>query len=707
MRTNLMKAIRIVTCCVALLSLTGTGSSAQAQETRNPLLLCDFGPEFKAESVATSDAQATVTEGGALRVQTGHEAPWPGVTLKAPDGKWDLSPYETIAMEITNRGKESIAVNCRVDNPGADGTNHCLTANITLAPAASGTLTVRIFPVPWKLDKPLELIGMRAAPTHTGKLDTSNVTQLVIFLDHPKADHIFEIDNVRAAGQIQVLDGSTFLPFIDEFGQYIHKEWPGKTHSIEELIAYGRAEKQDLETHPGPEDRNQYGGWASGPELRATGFFRVQKYKDKWWLVDPNGRLFWSHGIDCVRSGNATPITDREAYYKDLPGEDSPFAQFYGTGSWAPHGYYKDHCPYQTYDFSRANLRRKYGESFESAFTDITHRRFKSWGINTIANWSDASICEQRKTPYVATISFDATPLEGSEGYWGKFYDVFDPNFRSQLRARMEREKGHSADDPWCLGYFVHNELAWGDDTSLAVAALVSPAEQPAKKVFIDDLKAKYETIEKLNEAWGTSYTWWEALLANVEDLKAKYETIEKLNETWGTSHASWEALLADVDDLKAKYGTIEKLNEAWGTSHTAWEAVLQRQEAPDKQKARADLTAFYTKTAETYFRTVREEVKRVAPSQLYLGCRFAWVNDLAAKAATKFCDVVSYNRYKYSVADLKLPDDIDMPLIIGEFHFGALDRGMFHTGLRRTENQQDRADKYAAYVRGALSNPC
>ena len=45
------------------------------------------------------------------------------------------------------------------------------------------------------------------------------------------------------------------------------------------------------------------------------------------------------------------------------------------------------------------------------------------------------------------------------------------------------------------------------------------------------------------------------------------------------------------------------------------------------------------------------------------------------------------------------------MPVIIGEFHFGALDRGMFHTGLRSTENQQDRADKYTAYVRGALRN--
>ena len=30
----------------------------------------------------------------------------------------------------------------------------------------------------------------------------------------------------------------------------------------------------------------------------------------------------------------------------------------------------------------------------------------------------------------------------------------------------------------------------------------------------------------------------------------------------------------------------------------------------------------------------------------------------------------------------------------------------MFHTGLRRTANQQDRADKYKSYVLGALRNP-
>jgi hypothetical protein len=619
------------------------GACAAAERTK-PQTLFDFGPGFDVKIIEAKDAKAAVTEAGTLRVEAGHAAPWPSVALKAPQGRWDLSPYEYIALEVTSRSKERVIVHCRVDNPGADGTNHCVTDLIAVDPGASQTLTVRMFPVPWKLDKPLELVGLRGAPVHTGKIDTADVTQLLLFLDHPKIDCVLEIDNIRAGGRVEILDASTFLPFIDELGEYNHKDWPGKTHTVEELATQGRAEEEDLKTHARPKNWNKYGGWAEGPKLKATGFFHVQKHKGKWWLVDPTGKLFWSHGIDCVRPVNATPITDRERYFRNLPGKDSPFAQFYGEAARAPLGYYKDHTPYRTYDFTRANLLRKYGEDFEQIFADVTHRRLASWAVNTMANWSDEKIYLLRWTPYTATISFDARKLEGSEGYWGKFYDVFDPSFEANLRQRLEREKGQTAGDPWCIGYFVHNELAWGDDTSLSIATLISPADQPAKSVF-------------------------------VEGLKTKYETIEELNQVWGTSHASWEAL-------------------------------LQSRKAPDKAKAKPDLEEFYTKTAETYFSTIRRELKRAAPEQLYLGCRFAWVNDRAARAATKFCDVVSYNRYTSSVQDTKLPDGIDMPVIIGEFHFGALDRGMFHTGLRRAENQKDRAEKYAAYVRGALRNP-
>ncbi len=631
----------LITIGVVILATAGPASAGDAGRTA---VLFDFGPGFDVGVVETSDANASLTPAGALRVEMGSKAPWPGVTLKAPQDKWDLSQHESISLDITNRSNGRLAVSCRVDNPGANGTEHCVTEQVSLDPGASQTLTVRIFPVPWKLDKPLDLIGMRGNPLHAGKIDTANVTQLVIFLTRPSQDHVIEIDNIRAGGRVQVLDASTFLPFIDEFGQYIHKEWPGKIHSVAALLLSGQNEQEELKARTRPEVWNKYGGWTEGPRLKATGYFRVQKHKGKWWLVDPIGRLFWSHGIDCVRSANPTPITDREPYFRNLPAPDAPLAQLYGEAAWAPHGYYSTHSPYKTYDFSRTNLLRKHGEDFETAFADVTHRRLESWGINTIANWSDERVYLLRLTPYVGTIHFEAGRLEGSEGYWGKFYDVFDVSFQKNLRERLESERVKTAGDPWCIGYFVHNELSWGDDTSLAVAALVSPPDQPAKIVFINDLEDKYETIDGLNKAWGTN--------------------------------------------------------------HQSWKTLRESREAPDKARAREDLEEFYTKTAETYFGTIRRELKRVAPDQLYLGCRFAWVNDRAARAAAKFCDIVSYNRYEYGVEGLKLPDGIDMPLIIGEFHFGALDRGMFHTGLRRAESQQDRADKYKSYVQSALRNP-
>ena len=245
--------------------------------------------------------------------------------------------------------------------------------------------------------------------------------------------------------------------------------------------------------------------------------------------------------------------------------------------------------------------------------------------MNTIANWSDAYIYGMRRTPYVVPINFGGKLLEGSEGYWGKFRDVFDPSFREALRQSLESQRDRTADDPWCIGYFVDNEIAWGDEVSLTLATLASPADQPSKVVFIED--------------------------------------------------------------LRVKYGEIEQLNSIWQTAYASWEALRQSQDPPEREQAEEDLRAFYAKVAKTYFHTCREEVKRVAPNILYLGCRFAWANELAVQAAAQYCDVISYNFYRREIADVRLPDGIDKPIIVGEFHFGALDRGMFHTGLGPVEN--------------------
>ena len=637
--------------------IPGTVPLSTTEKTQVQVLF-DFEEDFDLGAIKiTNDVHVYLSgteQGRALRITTGHTEKRPTIILNAPDGHWDLSRFLYVAMDVRNPGTNDVLVTCRLNNNGwVDG-------GVTVPAGETKTLKVLL-----KRNSPpshfkKHLFGMNGMPGGYvwiwEPINVGKISQLFISVPAPQADHIIEIDNIRAVGPYEPpseKDLKTFFfPCIDTLGQYIHKDWPGKTHSVEDLARCHKEEAADLDRNPGPSEWNRYGGWAVGPKLEATGHFRVEKYQGKWWLVDPDGRLFWSHGIDCVRSGNATPITDREHYFRNLPDTTSPLAKFYGTGKWAPHGYYKDHTPYKSYDFGRGNLLRKYGENWQQVFADITHRRLQSWGMNTIANWSDAEIYLERKTPYVGTIHSGGRPIQGSKGTWRKFPDPFDPGFRDAIRERLAKEKGKSAGDPWCIGYFIDNELTWGDEVFLALSCLASPADQPAKRVFIENLKAKYVTIEKLNAAWGTEYT--------------------------------------------------------------SWDGLLQSRKEPDREKAEADLKEFCVKLAEEYFRICCEEVKRIAPDNLYLGCRFDfhfYPEELTGiewplATAAKYCDVISFNRYRYSARALRPPNGSDKPVIIGEFHFGALDRGMFHTGLRSVSDQTQRAEAYKSYVHGALENP-
>jgi hypothetical protein len=340
---------------------------------------------------------------------------------------------------------------------------------------------------------------------------------------------------------------------------------------------------------------------------------------------------------------DATPVDERAGWFIDFPGSQPEFASFC-SHNYVLKGYYAGRSP-ECFSFAGANLERKYGPDWRQSYARLLHQRLRSWGLNTIANWSDQATCRLQLTPYTDTIgSGGAKQIEGSEGYWGKFPDVFDSSFAAGLRQAMEGKREGSAGDPWCIGYFSDNEMSWGDEISLALAALQSPPEQAAKQVF--------------------------------------------------------------VADLKARYGEVAKLNQAWGTQHSSWDDLLQGRQKPDAAKANGDLAAFYTHTAEQYFRTVREAIKAVAPHQLYLGCRFAGANARAAAAAARYCDVVSYNLYQRSVVEFQFDGGADVPLLIGEFHFGALDRGLFHTGLVPVASQAARAAAYREYVRSVLRHP-
>ncbi|MDO4557844.1 MAG: beta-agarase [Planctomycetia bacterium] len=624
-----------------------------------------------------------ITGTGRVRLDVGVGTDWPGVTYQfaggpnsgvSEDPAWNLDAFAELSVEVRNLSQGEQTLHFRVDDDArADGSRYCITRSVTLAAGETGAIRV---PLRRKLAAELaeKLIGMRGNPPDFGEkdgLDLTHICGIVFFRNRPTEPAVFELGPIVASGEQPETPGpdslESLFPIVDELGQYRHRDWPGKIHAESEFPQRIAAERADLARNPGPNHRNEFGGWTNGPEFEKTGFFHVKKVDGMWWFVDPAGRLFWSNGVDCVGTANGvTPITHREHLFTFLPGRDDPvFGRFYGTATRSPVGYYRDFDRYENYNQTESNLYRKYGPDWKSIHALLAHRRLRSWGLNTIGNWSDTGwistmeqldttklqgefaeelLREAKRTPYVATAGGGSPPIQGSQGYWGKFPDPFHAQFRPSIDRSM-RNLTATINDPYCIGYFVHNELSWGNsEFDLAEATLTSPADQPAKLAF--------------------------------------------------------------VDELKRKYVSIGALNDVWGTDHASWDALLRSQTKPDRERAKDDLTAFTTRIAEEYFEGCRDMVKKSAPDQLYLGCRFAWGYDRATRAAAKFCDVISFNRYQNTLSEFRIPPEIDKPVIIGEFHFGALDRGMFHTGLVPTKDQDDRADHYRRYLESGLRHP-
>ncbi|MHC4504540.1 MAG: hypothetical protein ACYTFI_14635, partial [Planctomycetota bacterium] len=411
-----------------------TGFAAEGDRMQ----LLDFEAGFDIKTVRTHDAKVSVVDGRkgrALRVAFGGRDERPAVALKAPGGGWNLSEYVCVAMDVTNRGEGRLAVVCQL------GDAKWINGIAFVEPGDTETLEIILK----RRNPPAHLAkhftGMRGLPGgylwHWSPGNPAAVKGLSVFAVGRSSGRTIEIRNVRAQGRYAALTEEElkrgFFPFVDVYGQYEHKDWPGKIHAAGEFAARRRDEARDLEEHPGPPDRNRYGGWLAGPKLDATGHFRAEKHDGKWWLVDPEGRLFWSHGIDCVRMGALTRVAGRAHYFEGLPRGQR-----------------------ESFDFGAANLRAEYGAAWRGPVTEFVHRRLRSWGINTIGNWSHEDIYRERKTPYVVAAHYGAPKLPGS-----RFPDVFRPEFRSALRERLARERAATANDPWCIGYFVDNELRW------------------------------------------------------------------------------------------------------------------------------------------------------------------------------------------------------------------------------------------------------
>lgn len=93
---------------------------------------------------------------------------------------------------------------------------------------------------------------------------------------YQEKEYKFKLTNFRLTGQPPqytplLAHPEKFFPFIDDFGQYIHADWPEKVHSEADLKGRAVEERKALAaTTPIPR-RTRFGGWADGPTLHAPG----------------------------------------------------------------------------------------------------------------------------------------------------------------------------------------------------------------------------------------------------------------------------------------------------------------------------------------------------------------------------------------------------------------------------------------------------
>lgn len=284
----------------------------------------------------------------------------------------------------------------------------------------------------------------------------TNVTGITVAMDRPVRSPKIEIRSVRLARTDPgdaVLEGK---PLIDEFGQYTRAEWPGKARSLDELNRAWAAEASALKTPPS--GRCPYGGFQS-TYAKATGFFRVEQHRGRWWFVCPDGHLFYSTGVNGVGTGAGTRLQGREDLFAALPPAGLAGG---GRGGRSMSG-----------SFYTWNLQRRFGDDWRAKWAEFTTQRLAGWGLNTVHNWGAPSRDQpEPRVPYALMMRGWQT----GRSVMG-LPDVYADDFARRVDQAAARQLAPFRDDPYMLGYFIGNEPPWpGRESQLCDAILAGDA---------------------------------------------------------------------------------------------------------------------------------------------------------------------------------------------------------------------------------------
>ncbi|ALM91910.1 MULTISPECIES: beta-galactosidase [Alteromonas] len=656
------------------------------------------------------NAKASFTSRGMKVTLLAKDNPNSGVNIK-PSEPWDLSEFDdfNLAMDIENPGPHSVQLFLNITD--IDGATYTRSVAVPVGEKATYYAKMRghdLATPDGDVNQELNFLsGLRSNPetwesgdvqfiSMWGKknLNLKGITEISLSVQSALFDKHIELSNIRLRPNPEM--NTDFLTkIVDKYGQNATVEFPGKIHSQEELIQARETEAKQLDNKLMP-DRSRFGGYKEGPKLAATGYFRTEKIDGKWAMVDPEGYLYFATGLDIIRLSNTSTMTGygfddglvdlggdgvtpedskglnrvndeaipsrhivsdvRANMFNWLPSYDEPLGKWFGYRGSAHSGPVKKG---ETFSFYASNLERKYGEQDPlEAWEQVTLKRMKNWGFSSLGNWTDPRFYQNNEVPYFANgwIIGDFKTVSSGNDFWSPLPDVFDPEFARRADVTASNVAEQVKNSPWCVGVFIDNEKSFGRSESnearygIVINTLTRDGKDvPTKAAFTGLMKKKYGSISALNAAWGTKIASWGAFNAGID------------------SSIRNEVQLADYSEMLFHYG-------------------------------------------EKYFSVVNAALDKHMPNHMYLGARFpSWGKPMEiVEAAAKHVDVMSYNVYKEGIhpKSWEFLQDIDMPSIIGEFHMGARDNGLFHPGLIQAATQEDRAQMYIDYMHSVIDNP-
>ena len=424
----------------------------------------------------------------------------------------DLSKFRFIAFDIDNNSNSKAVIDLQYTS----GKTLKNTGRFISSPNGSQLhkmMIVRQKPrdeAPWKL----YFKEVRGYPggyvTHWAAPNPSTINRITIKISLDKPFLPYENIVFKSPYGLQSMhyDSNTFskqsYPIVDDMGQYVGDQWNGKIEKAADLKQLGNKDYESYNAKSFQSQFSKYGGWKPSVKQQSKGYFYSKKINGRWWLIDPEGFLFWSLGINGIGNGSATKTITRERLFPDLEWErskeKSDYKSFYSEDSKI---FRSDRI-----NFYYLNLRRKYGDNWIKKHQEVTLGRLKKWGINTYGAWSNTT--ENLKHPYTIIIH----PKMQGIGDIKKLPDPFSYSFKNQLKQNFQRHAPMSKDS-WLVGIFVNNEIHWQHKASFSKQILSLKNTIPVRSAFEKFLKKKYRSIESLNFKWQSDFKSFKKISAN------------------------------------------------------------------------------------------------------------------------------------------------------------------------------------------------